>query len=151
MFKDIVIERGMEMKTEVKDKIIAKEYNVEAMKFILENAKSVFETERSIAKNNMYINLARFNQALNNKTISGIENVWIIERPYNIEKMEITFLIKGDFDRINFDKVVEILKFDEIAIFVFHDFDNEFFIDIDSEVDDQILEDILHQKLYKLY
>lgn len=151
MFKDIVIERGMEMKTEVKDKIIAKEYNVEAIKFILENAKSVFETERSIVKNNMYINLARFNQALNNKTISGIENVWIIERPYNIEKMEITFLIKGDFDRINFDKVVEILKFDEIAIFVFHDFDNEFFIDIDSEVDDQILEDILHQKLYKLY
>ena len=139
------------MKTEVKDKIIAKEYNVEAIKFILENAKSVFETERSIVKNNMYINLARFNQALNNKTISGIENVWIIERPYNIEKMEITFLIKGDFDRINFDKVVEILKFDEIAIFVFHDFDNEFFIDIDSEVDDQILEDILHQKLYKLY
>lgn len=151
MFKDIVIERGMEMKTEVKDKIIAKEYNVEAIKFILENAKSVFETERSIVKNNMYINLARFNQALNNKTISGIENVWIIERPYNIEKMEMTFLIKGDFDRINFDKVVEILKFDEIAIFVFHDFDNEFFIDIDSEVDDQILEDILHQKLYKLY
>lgn len=141
----------MEMKTEVKDKIIAKEYNVEAIKFILENAKSVFETERSIVKNNMYINLARFNQALNNKTISGIENVWIIERPYNIEKMEITFLIKGDFDRINFDKVVEILKFDEIAIFVFHDFDNEFFIDIDSEVDDQILEDILYQKLYKLY
>ena len=142
----------MEMKTEVKDKIIAKEYNVEAIKFILENAKSVFETEsRSIVKKQYVLNFARFKQALNNKTISGIENVWIIERPYNIEKMEITFLIKGDFDRINFDKVVEILKFDEIAIFVFHDFDNEFFIDIDSEVDNQILEDILHQKLYKLY
>ena len=139
------------MMAEKNDKIIAKEYNVEAIKFILENAKSVFETERSIVKNNMYINLARFNQSLNNKTISGIENVWIIEeRPYNIEKMEITFLIKGDFDNINFDKVVEILKFDEIAIFAFHDFDNEFFIDID-EVDNQIIEDILHQKIYKLY
>ena len=137
------------MMAEKNDKIIAKEYNVEAIKFILENAKSVFETERSIVKNNMYINLARFNQSLNNKTISGIENVWIIERPYNIEKMEIHFLIKGDFDKINFDKVAEILKFDEIAISVFHDFDNEF--SIDSEIDNGILEDILHQKLYKLY
>lgn len=137
------------MIVEVKDKIIAKEYNVEAIKFILENAKSVFETERSIVKNNMYINLARFNQALNNKTISGIENVWIIERPYNNEKMEIHFLIKGNIDKNTFENINDVLKFDESAVSVFHDFDDEFLIN--SEINNEIIDDILHQKFYKLY
>lgn len=118
----------------------------DAIMLILKSSMSVFDDHAPYpVRLNMYKNLARLLNVLNSKSID-IEGLWIVNRPYGLEKMDVHFIVHGATDEDIFE-MIDVLNFENEGEVIFHKTDELF----GESFNEELLTDVLTQNVYTMY